>query len=368
MNEERLARLAEFAAYHVRHPHLATADQGVLDVIEDRGDTVLVFLFGPTGVGKSTLLARVRRVLIERASERMAREPDHVPIVPIVAETPERGPFSWTDLYRAGLEALDEPGIDWKVDPDRAARRAVGRPRATASDLRRALASVIAARHVPVVTIDDAQHIGIVGSGRRLVDQLDHLKSFADASGALFVLAGTYELLRFRNLSDQLGRRSADVHLSRYGPSGREREAFDAIVDHLVERLPLPITLSVHVRDELYAGSLGCVGPLKGWLYRAARAAINADAPRVTATHLRSSAIGGGARRTMAQAIADGESSLAEEERELARSRELLGMTAAAPATTTTARPAPPARHGRRGQRGPRRDPVGEPGGNDLGA
>ena len=65
--------------------------------------------------------------------------------------------------------------------------------------------------------IDEAQHLGKIPSGRRLLDQLDGVKSIANQTKILAsVLLGTYDLLAFRNLNGQLSRRSIDVHLARY--------------------------------------------------------------------------------------------------------------------------------------------------------
>ena len=52
--------------------------------------------------------------------------------------------------------------------------------------------------------IDEAQHLGKIASGRRLLDQLDVIKSIANQTKTVHVLFGTYDLLAFRNLNGQL--------------------------------------------------------------------------------------------------------------------------------------------------------------------
>ena len=71
-------------------------------------------------------------------------------------------------------------------------------------------------RRPVAVMIDEAQHLAKVASGRRLLDQLDVIKSIANRTDTVHVLFGTYDLLAFRNLNGQLSRRSVDVHFPRY--------------------------------------------------------------------------------------------------------------------------------------------------------
>src|SRR5258708_15282019 len=71
-------------------------------------------------------------------------------------------------------------------------------------------------RRPAAVLVDEAQHLAKMTSGRRLLDQLDVIKSIANRTGTVHALFGTYDLLAFRNLSGQLSRRSVDVHFCRY--------------------------------------------------------------------------------------------------------------------------------------------------------
>ena len=79
-----------------------------------------------------------------------------------------------------------------------------------------------------------------MSSGRRLLDQLDVIKSIANCTGTPHVLVGTYDLLAFRNLSGQLRRRSLDVHFGRYR-ANRPGEAaiFANVLRSFAAQLPL---------------------------------------------------------------------------------------------------------------------------------
>ncbi|MFS0520189.1 hypothetical protein ACEYW6_36695 [Nostoc sp. UIC 10607] len=53
-------RIAYFKNYTMAHPKLLSASQKLMLTVEEPAATSLMFLFGPTGVGKTTLLRRMR--------------------------------------------------------------------------------------------------------------------------------------------------------------------------------------------------------------------------------------------------------------------------------------------------------------------
>lgn len=71
------------------------------------GTTVLVI--GPARVGKTTLIEEVKKRLLERAKERMIRDPSHLPFVSVSAPESGRGRFDWTDYFIAVLRAVNNP-------------------------------------------------------------------------------------------------------------------------------------------------------------------------------------------------------------------------------------------------------------------
>jgi len=119
--------------------------------------------------------------------------------------------------------------------------------------------------------IDEAQHLSKMASGRRLLDQLDVVKSIANQTRIVHVLFGTYDLLAFRNLNGQLSRRSLDVHFPRYrAESASERQVFINILQSFAHHMPLAEPPDLAANWELlYERSIGCVGILKQWLMRA---------------------------------------------------------------------------------------------------
>src|SRR5262249_17530493 len=136
------------------------------------------------------------------------------------AISPDHGGFYWRDYYTRALLALADPLTDRKMNEGTKIiyRNTAGHTagRAVNSELRYRMEQALRYRRPPAILIDEAQHFTKMGSGKKLIDQLDCLKSLASQTGCVHVLIGTYELLPCRNLSAQLSRRSLDIHFPRY--------------------------------------------------------------------------------------------------------------------------------------------------------
>ena len=120
-----------------------------------------------------------------------------IPVASVEAVAPESGEVSnWRDHYRRLLQQLDEPLIDYKVNrcPDaryvQGGARFMPPSRAVGTDYRYAVEQAIRHRRPVAVMIDEAQHLGKIGSGRRLLDQLDVIKSIANQTNTVHVLFG----------------------------------------------------------------------------------------------------------------------------------------------------------------------------------
>ena len=116
---------------------------------------------------------------------------------------------------------------------------------------------------------------------------MDTVKSIANLTGTLHLLAGTYELLDLCDLSAELARRAYDVHLPRYGESAHDQKIFTNVVRSLQIHLPLAAQTDLSpLADYLYERSLGCVGILKDWLAEALVLAIDDGCSGVSGNEL----------------------------------------------------------------------------------
>lgn len=377
LSQPASARLAYFVGKVVAHPRLRETHEALLGAIRRSGGGSLVLVFGPTGVGKTTLRLRVEKQLIEEALPEMEKDPGRLPVVGLEAVASESGQFNWKDYYIRALMALDEPLIQHKVDYRKRAlhRDGSGQPdtgRAAAPVLRRALEQTLLQRRPAAFILDEAQHLKKMASGRRLLDQMDTLKSLAAMTGTVHVLIGTYELLALADLSAQLSRRSVEIHFGRYHPEcAEDLVAFRSVLLTFQRHLPLAVEPDLVARYEyLYERSVGCVGVLKSWLNRALAAVLEEGGTTLSHRHLDGHAEPIRKLLSLAREIKEGEEALPGGDREGGELRMLLGMQMK-PIRAAVAKPDPgeqqrsqggstQRRVGRVGQRRPVRDPVGE--------
>ncbi len=193
----------------------------------------------------------------------------------------------------------------------------------------RAVEQTLRFRRPLAVLLDEAQHLASVGSGRRLSDQLDVIKSIANCTGTAHVLLGTYSLLAFRNLSAQLSRRRVDIHFPRYRSDNPEDlKTFKTVLHSFELHLPLsePPDL-VSEWEYLYERSIGCVGVLKEWLVRALTGVLRKNANRLALRDLEAHALSVAQCDKMLAEALEGEMRLVESSGERALLRNRLGLS-----------------------------------------
>lgn len=361
------ARLSYFRALTIGHPALRTAYEDLRCAIRDAAPGSLILVSGPAGVGKTTLLQRVEREITQELLPELEADPERVPIVRLEAVAPEAGSFNWKDYFRRLLFALEEPIVDRKLvtAPATPAHRShlavLASPHSASAKLRFAAEQALHHRRPLAVLVDDAQHLATISSGRKLLDQLNIIKSVANLTQTTHVLGGTYEMLTFRNLSGQLSRRSIDVPLRRYrAEQAEERQAFINALWTFQQHLPFsePPDL-VTDWDFFYERSIGCIGVLKDWLTRSLAVALRRSGGETLARRdcERRALSVAQAARMLAETV-EGERKLVETEDARAQLRQRLSLEMETPCVEPlTSAPAPKAR--RVGQRNPVRDPIG---------
>ncbi len=356
-----IERLERFCKFTMAHPRLVEARDELMDAIDGAAPGSLVFVLGPTGVGKTTLRMKVENLLLQQMGPAMATDPGRLPFVSIEVVPPDTGRFRWRDYFSRVLAAMNEPLIDLKT------RQAPDTPSsmAGAAELGYAVEQALRHRRPPVVFVDEAQHLARIASGRRLSDQLDVIKSIANRTETVHVLLGTYELLAFRNLSAQLSRRSVDLHFQRYrADSAEDRQVFRSVLLTFQKQLPFTeaATDLMAIWDFLYERSVGCVGILKEWLMRACVRAIKHGAVRLSLEHLERTALSISQCEKVLAESREGETRLNDHEDARLRLRTLLGIAVQSHASGhPEADGTPPSgkrKTGRPGQRAPRRDPI----------
>ncbi|OLE57552.1 MAG: hypothetical protein AUI36_14540 [Cyanobacteria bacterium 13_1_40CM_2_61_4] len=360
-------RLQYFKDFAVAHPLLVEARDRVLEAITESAPNSLIILSGPTGVGKTTLLKKLQQLLCATALEEGAPDAALLPVVTVEATPPESGSFSWRSYFKRLLLEMNEPLVDHKrrMNPvDRTAQTMPPFPndRGVTADYHYAVEQALRYRRPRAILIDEAQHLFALASGRRLEDQLNVLKSLANRSNTVHVLCGTYELLRIRNLSGQLSRRSIDIHFPRYDVTkAADRQTFVKILQTFGEQMPLPEPPDlIRYWEYLYERSIGCVGILKDWLVKGLSVAIRQSSPTLTPQHLEKHALSVAQCDRLIEETCRGESQFCEDSDALVRLRLRLGFPEPARSTETPAAAAADGPRQRRpGERYPKRDAVG---------
>jgi hypothetical protein len=368
-----IVRRQYFETKVVAHHYLKEVHERLLHAIRYPAGASLIFVFGPTGVGKTTMRLRIEKQLIEDAMTDPLASPGHIPVVGMETPSPDSGNFSWKDFYARALMALHEPMIAHKttyalrgLHQDDQGRLIIER-NITTLDLRRVLEKCLLYRQPRAFMLDEAQHLKKMTSGRRLLDQMDTLKSLASLSNTVHVLVGTYDLLGVMNLSAQLSRRSIDIHFPRYqAGSPEDVKEFKKLLRTFQRHLPLheEPDLVGHA-DYFYEHCLGCTGMLKTWLNRTLGAALEQQectlVPRLWERHAESTQ----KLLHMLREIREGERILQEDEGQRRDLRVLLKLetpsSSKGAASSSSQLPSSSKSTGQRvGQRRARRDPVGK--------
>jgi hypothetical protein len=360
------AKVTYFKDKVIAHPILVEVYQKIRAVIDEPGGVSLVFAFGPTGVGKSTLCRRLVQKINEQKLPELEQNPGMMPIIRMEAPAPESGSFNWKDFYHRGLAACYEPLIEQKLNPvarNPRGHQSLVRAQASSAELCRAFESCLKERRPEAFIIDEATHLGKVHSGRRQLDQMDKLKSLANLTQTVLILVGTYDLLHLTNLNGQLSRRSVDIEFRRYRFDDQDdRHNFKGVLQTFARYLPLPVTPDF-VADEhyFYERSLGCTGILKEWLVRSLADALSYDAATIDRACLDRNAHSDFKLLQNVREMKAGEGLLTEREERMAEIRAALGITpSSSHSPATNIDPDKTRQYPERvGIRLPGRDPVG---------
>ena len=266
LSAQKRKLLNQFKEYAVSHPHLLKVDQALMAAISEPAGFAHVLIYGPSGVGKTTMINQITSRLNGISSSRKTalRKKEQLPPMPLLlieTRPPDGNTFNRTDYYRTALKILGESFYERRllvdVDSEQAWEKK-GRSRSKSSqfndspELRNALESALVEHRVKAVILDEAQHLMKIGTGRgagKLLDQLDWIKSMTNVTGVLHILIGTYELLNFQNLSGQASRRGLEIHFPRYlFQNEQDRLAFQGI---LLNYLPHKIVLNKKLLMEM---------------------------------------------------------------------------------------------------------------------
>ena len=104
-------RIHYFQTYTMAHPRLVTAREALLNAIHEVPANSLILVCGPTGVGKTTLRAKIEQLLTAELLRLLEADRGRLPVVSVECIAPESGSFNWRDHFRV-LVSVSRRGAD----------------------------------------------------------------------------------------------------------------------------------------------------------------------------------------------------------------------------------------------------------------
>ena len=328
-------RLTYFAKVSIEHARLIQVTRQLQRAMNSRVKDSIIFVYGPAGVGKTTLSEHVINSIIKKNLSRHKRGKQYkeVPTAFVNSAAPDNNRFDWRYFYQHAIFTM-ESSIKNKrqrkfipYSPRLAPALYFNQNLKPCEYRNHFIANLL--KYLPFgLFIDEAQHLAKVKSADQLLNQMDIVKTIAHFSKTKIILIGPYDLLPFRNLSGQLSRRSWDIHFSRYTTSPEDLTEFQSAILTLQKKLPLLVEpdLVPHWKY-IYTKSVGCIGTMKDWFMRALEIAVDEKETTITLDMLKECALSDNQSMNIALEISNGEQLVNGTEDSYKKLEETVGFT-----------------------------------------
>jgi replication-associated recombination protein RarA len=98
-------KLEYFISYLIAHPKLIEATETIMRNVEEPAGVSFIFVYGPSGIGKTTMRLRVEQKLLEQALPELETDRCQILVVGIEAIGTESNQFNWKDYFSHSLIA-----------------------------------------------------------------------------------------------------------------------------------------------------------------------------------------------------------------------------------------------------------------------
>ena len=172
-------RLRYIRSAIINHPNIDNALAELLSAISMATPDSLIFLFGPAGVGKSTVCNSTVAKIVAEMLHLLEADRERISIVS--TELPAPGPrkFDWGETYKLLMHELQEPLIDRKrlprasgaLEPNEGKGDSLPdvlrytNKKPSVNDLRHAYEQSLRHRRPKAVLLDDAHYLSKVSGG-----------------------------------------------------------------------------------------------------------------------------------------------------------------------------------------------------------
>src|SRR5260221_4493786 len=272
------ARLVALQQYKIKHASLEKMDTLLMNAIDEHTSYGILALYGPSGVGKSTVMKRIA----ERCREE-ERDSSVVPVVVVQASPEDIGSAARLDFYRQVLHQLrGHVAVRDRILnlPLASVRGKKSTDPAEWLEMRDAVSYALDLLKVKAVGIDEAQHLMQADATQKPSIQLDWLKSLTNRNNLLYILLGNFSLYDFCHLHGQIARRVREEQFCRYHLDQQDDAVeFTSALKVLLEQVPLQVNIPEMLMHWKWFGewSLSCIGILSDWVVETASTLCRAE-------------------------------------------------------------------------------------------
>lgn len=289
----------------VQHPGYELPRQRLRRALDEHRPGHMVFIIGPSGVGKTTLR---RSVMQEMFGNPAYWGRGRTPVVETFAMLPHGAYFSSRELVRSLLDELHAPRLDWLLHgsnlpaPDKKAIRAelaacakvweqLRPKRGTEGEYWGMFQRSLQARGCKYVSLDQVTALLVNHRDTSPADHTLHLMALAESAGVMFIMTGVHNASRLWAVHSELRRRVVTVWVSPYSDKRPEdRIPFLRLLKSLSAKYPLSnANLLTGMAADILAATGGVFAEVIQLLERAKSRASEEGGGRILKRHIEAS-------------------------------------------------------------------------------
>jgi len=292
----------------IEHYCYAHAVRALLREIDNFRPGHMIFIIGPSGVGKTTL----RHVAMREAFGRPTMwGPGRIPVIETFALLHNSAYFSSRALVASFIHELHVPNVEWLFSGDKStspfessmrgelAQHAsnwddLGRLRGTEADFWTTLERLVAARHCKFISLDQVTALLVNRRNTEPAHHTLHLMALAEKAQIMFIMTGVHAATRLWEIHSELRRRVIPIWVPPYSVRRKEDEVhFLRLLKNLSAKIKMTrADLLFRISDEILAATGGVFGEIAQLLDRASNLAKDREHDRIQLCDIRDSYYG----------------------------------------------------------------------------